>query len=82
MVKIHMVLKRLYSARVTVSLDCVQKLPSFPPAEKYEEYQVLSSRVQEGDVQWLEQRLRAHISGESPMASLKSRLAPPSVQSH
>ena len=40
---------------------------------KYSEYQELSSRLQGGDGHYLEQHLRAHVSRESPMASLKSR---------
>ena len=40
---------------------------------KFTEYQELSSKIQHRDVCYLEQYLKAHVGGESPMASLKSR---------
>ena len=41
---------------------------------KYEEYKELSYRLEKGDSGYLEEILKAHLSMENPLASLRSRL--------
>lgn len=40
---------------------------------RFIEYRELTSRVLAGDADYLEQRLKAHVSKQNRMASLKSR---------
>ena len=52
---------------------CRNDIMGMPFTAKFTAYTELKSRLRAGDVSYLEGYLKAHVSGENSMASLRSR---------